>query len=49
MTLSPQNAHGIDLRILAGSGSGIDIYVTEKMLSLEADIIQLVCEVHRRK
>ena len=42
MTLSPQNAHGIDSRIFAGSGSGMGVLVTERMLSLEADKIQLV-------
>jgi hypothetical protein len=33
MTLSLQNAHGIDLRILAGSGSGMDVCATERTLS----------------
>jgi hypothetical protein len=37
ITFSPQNAHGIDLRIFAGSGSGMDVGFIETMLSLEAD------------
>ena len=42
ITFSPQNEHGMDLRILAGSGSGMDIGSIERRLSLEADIIHLV-------
>jgi hypothetical protein len=34
MTLSPQNAHGIESRIFAGSGSGMDVCVIESKLSL---------------
>ena len=29
IALSPQNEHGIDSRIFAGSGSGMDVCVTE--------------------
>ena len=41
ITFSPQNEHGIDFRILAGSGSGMDVGSIERRLSLEADIIHL--------
>jgi hypothetical protein len=41
MTVSPQNAQGMELRILAGSGSATDVMVTESILTAEEFNIQL--------
>jgi hypothetical protein len=39
ITFSLHTAHGIDLRIFAGSGSGMDVGFMERILSMEAVII----------
>jgi hypothetical protein len=41
ITFSPQIEHEIESRILAGSGSGMDVGSIERMLSLDADMIHL--------